>query len=209
MAERNPAYIARDGWPFLAAALVLLAALWRFELYWWLPAGLALLGLLVALFRDPPRSVPANPAAAVSPVDGRVLEVGVVPSGVLDREALCIRIRVNNLGAYSLRSPIEGGIRDLRPEDLSASARSQGLRGLWVRGDEGNDAVVLVRNVRLFGSPKAFCRYGERVGQGARVAFLRVALEARLYLPKSARPECAAGDRVEAGVDVLATLVRR
>ena len=36
-------------------------------------------------------------------------------------------------------------------------------------------------------APKAFVRYGERVGQGQRFAYLRLAPRAEVYLPATAR----------------------
>ena len=67
--------IALEGWPFIlpAFALVLLCALlqWR---------GAAAATLVLALFvtwffRDPARTIPADPETLVSPADGRVTDV--------------------------------------------------------------------------------------------------------------------------------------
>jgi hypothetical protein len=58
------------------------------------------------------------------------------------------------------------------------------------------------------GSPRAFVRYGERLGHGERFAYLRLARLAEVYLPRAARLRVAAGDRVRAGVNVLADLIQ-
>ena len=62
--------IAREGWLFLALALVVAAALSFGGL--WLLAALAWLGVLfvVQFFRDPPRIVPAELDAVLAPADG-------------------------------------------------------------------------------------------------------------------------------------------
>ncbi len=52
----------------------------------------------------------------------------------------------------------------------------------------------------------AFLRYGERVGQGQRCAFLRLTRRAELQLPIASRVLVKAGQRVMAGADVLAKL---
>ena len=65
--------IAREGWPYLLAALAVsaLAAWW---LGWWsAPLWLATVFIL-QFFRDPPRETPDDPAAVVSPADGRIVE---------------------------------------------------------------------------------------------------------------------------------------
>ena len=51
-------------------------------------------------------------------------------------------------------------------DNLSAGSRLSGVSGLWVRTDEGDDVVVLMRGHRRIGRPRSFVRYGERLGQG-------------------------------------------
>jgi phosphatidylserine decarboxylase len=67
--------IAREGWPFLAIAVVLALGA---SLFWsaWL-AGLLWIAALFVLqfFRDPPREVPGDALTVVSPADGRVVVV--------------------------------------------------------------------------------------------------------------------------------------
>ena len=80
------------------------------------------------------------------------------------------------------------------------------LRGLWVRSEEQDDVVLLFPS-RGFGfAPRAFVRYGERVGQGQRFAYLRLATRAEVYLPPTASISMREGDRVQAGTAVLAEL---
>jgi phosphatidylserine decarboxylase len=57
--------------------------------------------------------------------------------------------------------------------------------------------------------PKAFVRYGERVGQGQRFAYLRLAPRAAVFLPESANLRVGVGDRVLAGSDILAELPKK
>ena len=49
-------------------------------------------------------------------------------------------------------------------------------------------------------------RYGERIGQGQRFAYLRLAPRAEIYLPLRAAVRVAAGERVSAGESILADL---
>jgi len=66
--------IAREGWLFLGAALVMSIVVHQ-RLGWWsIPFWLATLFIL-QFFRDPPRSVPAEADAVVSPADGRIAAV--------------------------------------------------------------------------------------------------------------------------------------
>ncbi|HEX9851867.1 MAG TPA: phosphatidylserine decarboxylase, partial [Woeseiaceae bacterium] len=54
--------------------------------------------------------------------------------------------------------------------------------------------------------PRAFSRYGERVGQGQRCAYLRLTRFAEVHLPVNSRIQVTAGQRVSAGTDILGTL---
>ena len=67
--------IAREGWPFLALALVVAAALSWAGL--WVLAALAWLAVLfiVQFFRDPPRVIPRGHGAVLAPADGRIVSV--------------------------------------------------------------------------------------------------------------------------------------
>ena len=202
--RRNP-FVAGEGVPFLLGAAILVGVVVHFRgiEYAVLPA--ALFAYLFLIFRDPKRLVPAVPLGVVSPTDGEVVDIGVTDKGVLDREAHRIVIRVNSLGTYTARCPIEGKIMDLHGDPLERNASSD-TNGLWVRSDEDDDVVLQFRGNRFGLAPLAFLRYGERVGQGQRCAYLRLTRYAEVQLPIASRVLVKTNQRVTAGTDVLAKL---
>ena len=176
--------------------------------FWGLLYGVAPVLLLIYLFlifRDPKRQIPAVPLGVVSPADGVIIDVGVTEKGALDNESHRIVIRVNTLGTYTARCPIEGKIMDLHSEPSERLA-TDNSSGLWVRTDEGDDVVLQFRGHRFGLAPLAFLRYGERVGQGQRCAFLRLTRLAEVQLPIASRVLVKTGQRVTAGADLLAKL---
>lgn len=196
------AIIAREGWPWLLGAFVLAIALWRLDVP--LGAGMAAAAavLLYLLFRDPARTIPALPLGVLAPVDGRILDIAEVQAEVLRGRWLRVRIRTSRRGAYTVRAPIEGTILEVGERALPGSD----AQGLWLRSEE-DDNVVLLFPGRMPGfTPKAFVRYGERVGQGQRFAYLRLAPLAELYLPPGTRLQVRAGERVLAGSAVIGEL---
>ena len=207
MALRQYPHIAREGWPFIAATVMFMIAAMRIGGLWHVAAVFFLLIILVLLFRDPKREVPSRPLAIVAPVDGKILSIAPTDKGELRREAMMIEMTVDHFGAYTARSPAEGKVLNLR-DNLAAGSRMTGGSGLWVRTDEGDDVVVLMVGARKIAKPRCFIGYGERLGQGQRFAFIRLASRARIYLPLSCRMEVAVGQRIRAGEDVLAELVR-
>ena len=204
MERRNP-FVASEGIPFLIAMVILSGVTIN---VWGLVYGVfptLLLLYLFLVFRDPKRQVPAVPLGVVSPADGVVVDVGVTDKGALERESHRILIRVNSLGTYTARCPIEGKIMDLRSEPPQ-SLVNNGSSGLWVRTDEDDDVVLQFRGHRFGLAPLAFLRYGERVGQGQRCAYLRLTRLAEVQLPIASRILVKTGQRVTAGADVLAKL---
>ena len=77
---------------------------------------------------------------------------------------------------------------------------------LWVRTDEGDDVVLKFDGYRFGLPPKSIVRYGERLGQGARCAYLRLTRYAEVHLPIGSRVEVAPGQRLSAGCDMLGKL---
>ena len=199
--QRNP-FIASEGLPFLALAVAAIVYLLRYSdpLLAVVPA--VALVLLFMLFRDPRRNVPSVALGIVSPVDGEVVEIETTDRCVVQGEAYRIRIRINALGTYTARSPIEGRIMDLhsRVEGVGPECPANAL---WVETDEGDSVVLQFQEYRFGIPPKSFVRLGERVGQGNRCAYIRLARFAELYLPIESKVHVKPGQTVVAGDDLI------
>jgi len=197
--------VAREGWPcLLVAALAAIVVYNQWGLLWSVPLLLLIIWLYL-LFRDPERDVPPLPRAVLAPADGKITEICPSTNETLPGNWTRITIRTNSLGAYTVRSPIEGTIYDIREQSrTSQSGRKTG--GLWVRSEEQDDVVLIFPGRHGRFGPKAFVRYGERVGHGQRFAYLRLAPRAVIFLPASAVIKVGVGDYVLAGSGVLAEL---
>ena len=199
--QRNP-FVAQEGLLYLALCAGLIAYLLRYAdpLLAVIPA--VALVLLFLLFRDPRRGIPTIALGIVSPVDGEVVEVETTDRCVVQGQAYRVRIRINALGTYTARSPVEGRIMDLhsRVEGLGPECPANAL---WIETDEGSSVVLQLVDFRLGIPPKALVRYGERVGQGSRCANIRLARFAELYLPIDGKVHVKPGQVVLAGVDLI------
>jgi phosphatidylserine decarboxylase len=207
--------IARESQPIVLATLT--AAVVVHYVYDWsgaLPLWAVVL-LLVALFRNPSRSVPAVPLAVVSPVDGRVVDVQTTQDSYLDRDAVCISVLMNLSSVYYSRSPVEGKVMRLwitpgehrslsNPRAASLNQRT----ALWLHTDEGDD-VVMVMLFGPFSRPRCQAHAGERLGQGQRCGYIPFGGRVDVLLPEVTRVEVKTGDRVLAGSDIIARLVHK
>lgn len=171
-----------------------------------LPSGIAFVYLFF-LFRDPVRQVPAVALGVVSPADGIVESVEQTSACFLPGDAHRVRIRTNSFGAYTARSPVEGTIMDLG-SDLPDGAGDCPANALWLRTDEGKDVVLQFAGYRLGLAPRSFVRFGERLGQGHRCAYLRLAKYADVYIPLEGQVTVEPGARVLAGSHLLGRVPR-
>jgi phosphatidylserine decarboxylase len=157
------------------------------------------------LFRDPLRDVPPVALGVVSPADGEVVAVTTTDKCVVQGEAHLIRIRINSLGTYTARSPIEGKVMDLH-SSVQGVGPDCPANALWVQTDEGESVVLQFQGYRFGLAPRSFVRYGERVGQGDRCAYLRLAEFAEVYMPIDGKVLVEPGQRVVAGTDLIGTV---
>ena len=161
--------------------------------------------VLYLLFRDPHRKVPPTPLGVVSPVDGRVVAVDRVEEGVLQGEAHRVRIEIDSFGTYTARAPIEGKIMDLHSAAANQAVDYE-TNALWVQTDEGDDVVLQFKEYRFGLAPRSFVRFGERVGQGQRCAYLRLTRIAEVHLPIAGKVSVSPGQVVIAGSDLIGTV---
>jgi phosphatidylserine decarboxylase len=184
---------------FVAVSAVVLV---RYYAWWTAAVPLVIFVLLFLLFRDPRRDVPSVALGIISPVDGEVVEVEMTDRCVVQGEAYRVRICIDPMGTYTARSPIEGRVMDLHSKaegvgpDCPANA-------LWLETDEGDSVVLMFHEFRFGLAPHSFVGLGERVGQGDRCAYIRLARYAELYLPANGRVHVEAGQQVTAGNDLI------
>jgi len=186
----------------MALAAVVVVFVLRYLEPWLAVLPVAVFVLLFLLFRDPRRDIRPVALGIVCPVDGEIVAVDTTDRCVVQGEAYRVRIRIDPLGTYTARSPIEGRIMDLhsRTEGVGPECPANAL---WVETDEGDSVVLQFHEYRLGLAPKSFVKLGERVGQGERCAYIRLAAFAEVYLPVDGRVHVKVGDRVTAGSDLI------
>lgn len=206
--------IAREGWPFLAIVAILALALQSFGLTFLSVLAWILFIFVLQFFRDPPRYIPAQKNAVVSPADGRIVAVERVEDPYAQREALKISVFMNVFNVHSNRIPIGGEIKsvDYFPglfvnADLD-KASTQNERNAIVIHTESGATVTAVQVAGLI-ARRILCyvKPTESVEKGQRYGFIRFGSRVDVYLPTDSVPKVAIGDKVSASSTVLAELV--
>ena len=160
---------------------------------------------LLFLFRDFNRTVPAQPLAIVSPVDGKVVEITEAYDPYLQRVSQCIHIKQSSLGEFNVHSPIEGKVNNLWVVSPTEPESSQ--LAIWLQTDEEDNAVVVADLNSVFRHATCSMSAGEKMGQGQRCGFMAFACKLMIYLPASAHVAIKTGQSVRAGSDKLAEFV--
>lgn len=203
------------GWPFVIVSLGLAvttgwAAGWR-----WAAPAVGLAGACLFFFRDPERTVPADPDLVVAPADGRILAAGPAsaaeaPPGVWQQ----ITIFLSPLDVHVNRTPVGGRVTRIvrrpgrflpayRPESGAANERTE----IWIECD---GTPIVCRQVVGVLARRIVCRLreGDLVARGQRFGVMKFGSRMDVFVPASARLLVAAGDRVVGGETPVAQLDR-
>jgi phosphatidylserine decarboxylase len=204
--------VAREGWPFLAIAAAVSLLVTYFWGWWSVPLWLAS-AFILQFFRDPPREVPDDPSAVLSPADGRVVEVSRSEDPYLRREALKVSVFMNVFNVHSNRAPADGVVKErwyvggaFVNAALDKASLSNERNALWIQRDDGRDltcvqvAGLIARRILCYVEP------GARLARGQRYGFIRFGSRVDLYLPPDAEVKAAIGEKVYAAESVLAWL---
>jgi len=205
--------IAREGWLHVAIAFLAMLALAGLLGVLGFLVGLAILVFVVQFFRDPPRQVPTQPNAVLSPADGKIVAVERTRDPYLDRDALKISVFMNVFNVHSNRSPVDGVVVNVWYHAgsfvnaaLDKASVENERNALHLRTDNGVDvgcvqiAGLIARRILCYAKP------GDRLSRGQRYGFIRFGSRVDVYLPPSAMPKAAVGDVVYATETILAEL---
>ena len=205
--------LAREGWPFIAAALAVAVIVWAVAGFAWsVPLWLVAL-FVVQFFRDPPRAVPSQPNAVLSPADGRIVKVEKVHDPMTERDTLLISVFMNVFNVHSNRAPVDGTVERIQYSagkfvnaDLDKASSENERNAMVVRLADGERIAVVQVAGLIARRILCYAKVGQRLARGERYGFIRFGSRVDVYLPLSARPKVAVGDIVHATTTILAEL---
>ena len=205
--------IAREGWPFLAAAV--LAALvvgWAAGWWWSLPLWVVVL-FIAQFFRDPPRQIQGDERSVLAPADGRIVAVERADDPYLDRPATKVSVFMNVFNVHSNRSPVDGEVKRtwyapgaFINAALDKASLENERNALWLKADAGPDVTCVQIAGLVARRILCYAKAGDRVHRGERFGFIRFGSRVDVYLPAEARVKVELGQRVYAASTILAEL---
>ena len=205
--------LAREGWWHIAIALlVAIGATAWVGWMWAIPFWLIFLFVL-QFFRDPHRISPKVPGQVLSPADGKVVFIGLATDPYLSRQALKISVFMNVFSVHSNRSPTKGVVKKIWyfpghfiNAELDKASEENERNAIWITDEQQHGDIVFVQVAGLI-ARRILCyvKEGDALDWGQRYGFIRFGSRLDLYLPERFVTQVRLGDKVAAGVDVVAT----
>lgn len=202
--------IAREGWPFLGIAVALAILVTFFSGGWSIPFWIIAVFVL-QFFRDPPRVIPQNPNAVVSPADGRIVVVEKIRDPYAGREAIKISVFMNVFNVHSNRSPVDGRIENVQyfpgkfvNADLDKASIENERNALTITAANGQTVTCVQVAGLIARRILCYVKSGDNLSRGQRYGFIRFGSRVDVYLPVTAKPKVTVGDKVFATETILA-----
>ena len=205
--------IAREGWPFLAIAIIVAAAATAWCAAWSIPFWVIALFVL-QFFRDPPREIPQDVDAVLSPADGRIVAVERTRDPYAQRDAIKISVFMNVFNVHSNRSPVDGSVQRIQyfpgkfvNADLDKASLENERNALCIKTTSGQEITCVQVAGLIARRILCYVKEGDSLARGQRYGFIRFGSRVDVYLPPSATVKVAIGDKVSATSTILAKLV--
>jgi phosphatidylserine decarboxylase len=175
-------------------------------------AAVALPAFFLFFFRDPERRVAAGPREVVSPADGRVMVAGT-PTGSFDPAAWQqVTIFLSPMDVHVNRMPLGGRVTSVKYHPgkfLPAYKREAGdlNEHTEVTLDHGGVTIVVRQIVGIL-ARRIVCRVreGDTVETGARFGVMKFGSRMDVFVPTGSTLRVHVGDRVQAGITLIAVL---
>lgn len=205
--------LAREGWPFIAIAVIATLCIQYLAGFGWALPFWLLTIFVIQFFRDPARIVPQQENAVLSPADGRIVAIDRTTDPYLQRDAIKVSVFMNVFNVHSNRSPVKGRVEKIWYHSgsfLNAALAKASLENernaVHTRLDNGTDIVFVQIAGLVARRILCYIKEGDTLHKGQRYGFIRFGSRVDVYLPVDASVKVALGDKVSATETILAEL---
>ncbi|MEI6126636.1 MAG: phosphatidylserine decarboxylase family protein [Pseudomonadota bacterium] len=178
-------------------------------------AGALFLFFSLYFFRDPERNIPHNRKVLLSPADGTIIDIREMSEPLyLKTSARRVSIFMSVFNVHVNRSPVNGTIEYMHYnpgkfisafKDKASDENESMLVGIQRTAGSEKIAVkfiagLIARRIVFYNKLK------DKVGQGERINMIRFGSRVDIFCPLNAEIKVKNGDKVTAGITVIAAL---
>jgi len=206
--------IAKEGWPYLTASLLIAIGVTWWCGWWSIPFWIVYFFIL-QFFRDPAREIPQGEGLVLCPADGKVIVVGNTLDPYRNVESLKVSIFMNVFNVHSQRSPVDAVVKEVKYAKglfvnaaFDKASSDNERNALILKLDNGTEITCVQVAGLIARRILCYVKAGDRLTRGQRYGFIRFGSRVDVYLPAGSRAKVAIGDSVKASSTVLAELPR-
>ncbi|MFH1830967.1 MAG: phosphatidylserine decarboxylase family protein [Pseudomonadota bacterium] len=204
-------YIAQEGYPFIAIALIGALVLWLVGVVLGAWIMLFITGFIAFFFRNPNRTPPEGKDLILAPADGKILSIEKnVKAPYTGNASTKVSIFMSVLNVHMNRFPITASVKDAfynAGRFLVASldkASEHNERHTLLLEDGAGREYVLVQIAGLIARRiVCYLKVGDTLLGGDRFGLIRFGSRVDIYLPPEAKVEVEVGKKTRGGVTVL------
>lgn len=203
--------IVREGYPYIL--IPLMGSIFLFIYGILIPALILLLiaGSLGFFFRDPPRTIPSEAKAIVSPADGRVIKIASLTTPE-SKKMMMVSIFLSLLDVHINRSPIRGKIVKVHHQPgrfypaFKEKASKTNERNIIVISNKVTTitlhqvAGILARRTVLWK------KEGDSILKGEKIGMIRFGSRVDMWLPPEVKIMVHPGQKVKGGSSIIGRL---
>lgn len=213
--------IHREGINILIVAALIVMAI-NLIVWFYLPillpltvlGAVVLLGLMLNFFRNPLRQVVQVADHLIySPADGHVVVIEEVEETEYFKDKrLQVSVFMSIYDVHANRTPIAGQVSYFKYHPgkylLARNPKSSTENERNTVVIQNQQATVLIRQIAgaVARRIRSYVQTGDRVEQGQEFGFIKFGSRADIFLPLDAQLKVKIGDKVKAGIDLIATV---
>jgi phosphatidylserine decarboxylase len=209
--DRQELIIVREGIPFIILPLTISSISFLLGSFFFGIIFIVICVFMIFFFRNPHRTAPAIEGAAISPADGKVIEVTeVADSPYIEGKAIKISIFMSLFSVHVNRAPLQGRVIEIiykkgrfRPafEKITSLENQQNALIMeLVKGEKM--AIVQVAGV-IARKISCWVKKGDMLNKGERFGLIRFGSRVDCYFPYGFELDCRTGQRVWGGETIL------
>jgi phosphatidylserine decarboxylase len=214
--------ILKEGYPFIIPAFLAGLVLFVTSRFFSLPpvnvVCIATGSLLIVFalfcmvfFRDPKIEITQGEGLILSPCNGTVMEITEESHPQGERDEKVIRVFLSVFSVHLQRSPVSGTVTSVVHKDgkfLAAwdpRAHIENEQNIFtIQSDSG---IYIVRQIAGLVARRCvtWVKTGDTLKAGDKIGMIKFSSQVDLHLPKSVTVKVKPGDKVKAGITVMAT----